>query len=191
MTGELVMIDPFWVPLAMLLLGLAAAFFGRRLIGPVLSIAGLALGLLYGAGIAGAISDNPGFIRLGPWLFGVLFAVLSGLFLRLAVFLAGALLALSAAFCFISPPSLTIALVAMVLGGGLACAYRTFVFALFTAAFGALCASAGAVNLAANFSIPIGIAGYYLILAVVFAAGLLVQLRTGRRDKAGPKRKRR
>jgi len=81
--------------------------------------------------------------------------------------------------------------VAAVLGGGLACAYRNFVLALLTAAFGSLTASSGAVNLAANFSIPIGIFGYFLTLAAVFAAGLLVQIRGSGKKKAVSKRKRR
>lgn len=191
MIGELVLIDPLWIPLAMTIAGLFAAFFGNRLVAAVLALSGLALGILHGAGIASALWNDPGFIRLGPWIFGILFALLSGLFLRLALFLAGALLAVSAVFAFTAPPSAILIAVAAILGGGLACAYRTFVLALLTAAFGSLTAASGAVNLAANFSIPVGTAGYFLILAAVFTTGLLVQLRTGGKKKAGSKRKRR
>lgn len=191
MTGELVMIDPFWAPLFMVLLGLAAAFFGRRLVGPVLALSGLAIGLVHGAGIAASISNSPGLIRLGPWVFGVLFAVLSGVLLRMVLFLAGALLAAAAAYSAMATPPLLLVGIAALLGGGLACAYRTVVFALLTAAFGSLIASSGAVNLAANFSLFIGAAGYFIILATVFIAGLAFQLRGSRRGKPGPKRKRR
>lgn len=191
MFGELVMIDPLWVPVVMVLAGLFAAFFGNRLVAAVLALSGLALGLVHGAGIASALWNDPGFIRLGPWIFGILFAVLSGLFLRLALFFAGALLAVSAVFAFMAPPSVIVVVVAAVLGGGLACAYKNFVLALLTAAFGSLTASSGAVNLAANFSIPIGILGYFLTLAVVFTAGLLLQLRGRGKRKAESKRKRR
>lgn len=191
MIGELVLIDPLWVPVLMVIAGVFAAFFGNRLVAAVLALSGLALGLVHGAGIASALWNDPGFIRLGPWIFGILFAVLSGLFLRLALFFAGALLAVSAVFAFMAPPSVIVVIVAAVLGGGLACAYKNFVLALLTAAFGSLTASSGAVNLAANFSIPIGIVGYFLILAVVFTAGLLSQLRGRGRNKAESKRKRR
>jgi hypothetical protein len=191
MIGELVLIDPLWVPVLMVITGVFAAFFGNRLVAAVLALSGLALGLVHGAGIASALWNDPGFIRLGPWIFGILFAVLSGLFLRLALFFAGALLAVSAVFAFMAPPSLVVVIVAAVLGGGLACAYKNIVLALLTAAFGSLTASSGAVNLAANFSIPIGIVGYFLILAVVFTAGLLSQLRGRGRKKAESKRKRR
>ncbi|GEM_PF-1673163 len=191
MIGELVMIDPLWVPVLMVISGLFAAFFGNRLIGAVLALSGLALGLVHGAGIASVLWNDPGFIRLGPWIFGILFAVLSGLFLRLAMFFAGALLAVSAVYAFMGPPSAIVVIVAAILGGGLACAYRNFVLALLTAAFGSLTASSGAVNLAANFSIPIGIVGYFLILVVVFTAGLLFQLRGNGKKKTESKRKRR
>lgn len=191
MIGELVLMDPLWVPAAMIMAGLFAAFFGNRLLAVVLALSGLALGIIHGAGIASVLWNDPGFIRLGPWIFGIIFAALSGLFLRLALFLAGALLAVAAVFAFTAPPSTILIIVAAVLGGGLACAYRNFVIALLTAAFGGLTASSGAVNLAANFSIPIGIAGYFLILAVVFTAGLLFQLRSGGKRKAESKRKRR
>jgi len=96
MIGELVLIDPLWVSVLMVITGVLAAFFGNRLIGVVLALSGLALGLVHGAGIASAIWNDPGFISMGPWIFGILFAVLSGLFLRLALFFAGALLAVSA-----------------------------------------------------------------------------------------------
>lgn len=191
MIGELVLIDPLWVPLLMVVTGVFAAFFGNRLVAVVLALSGLALGLLHGAGIASALWNDPGFIRLGPWIFGILFAVLSGLFLRLALFLAGALLAVSAVFAFMAPPSVIVVIVAALLGGGLACAYKDFVLALLTAAFGSLTASSGAVNLAANFSIHIGIVGYFLTLAVLFTAGLSMQLRGRRKRKAESKRKRR
>jgi len=191
MIGELVLIDPLWVSVLMVITGVLAAFFGNRLIGVVLALSGLALGLVHGAGIASAIWNDPGFISMGPWIFGILFAVLSGLFLRLALFFAGALLAVSAVFAFTAPPSALLVIVAAVLGGGLACAYRNFVLALLTAAFGSLTASSGAVNLAANFSIPIGVFGYFLTLAAVFAAGLLVQIRGSGKKKAVSKRKRR
>jgi hypothetical protein len=191
MIGELVLIDPLWVPLVMVIAGVFAAFFGNRLVAVVLALSGLALGILHGAGIASALWNDPGFIRLGPWIFGILFAVLSGLFLRLALFLAGALLAVSAVFAFMAPPSVIVVIVAALLGGGLACAYKDFVLALLTAAFGSLTASSGAVNLAANFSIPIGIIGYFLILALLFTAGLISQLRGSGKKKAESKRKRR
>lgn len=191
MIGELVMIDPLWVPVFMVIAGVFAAFFGNRLIGAVLALSGLALGLVHGAGIASALWNDPGFIRLGPWIFGILFAVLSGLILRLALFSAGALLAVSAVFAFMAPPSVLGVIVAAVLGGGLACAYKNFVLALLTAAFGSLAVSSGAVNLAANFSIPIGIVGYLLILAVVFTTGLLIQLKGNGKKKAESKHKRR
>ena len=191
MFGELVMIDPLWVPVVMVLTGILAAFFGNRLVAAVLALSGLALGLVHGAGIASALWNDPGFIRLGPWIFGILFAVLSGLFLRLALFFAGALLAVSAVFAFMAPPSVIVVIVAALLGGGLACAYKNFVLAVLTAAFGSLTASSGAVNLAANFSIHIGIVGYFLTLAVVFTAGLLLQLRGRGKSRTASKRKRR
>lgn len=191
MTGVLVMIDPFWAPLVMTVLGLAAAFLGRRLIGPVLALSGFALGLVHGAGIAAAMSSSAGFIRLAPWIFAVLFAALSGLLLRLVLFLSGALLAAAAVASAMTPPPLLAVAIAALLGGGLACAYRNVVFALLTAAFGSLLASSGIVNLAANFSFPIGAAGYFILLAVLFIAGFAFQLKGGKREGSGTKRKRR
>jgi hypothetical protein len=188
--GEIVIIDPFWVPVFLVAAGMICAFFGRRLVAPVLAVAGLFLGMVYGSRIAAILTDNPGFIRLGPWIFGGLFAILSGLFLKAALFLAGAVLALAAVNMVFAPVSAVVSAVAAVLGGGLACAYRNGVFAVLTAAFGGLLVSSGAVSLAADFGFSIGTAGYFLILAAVFASGLLVQLRDLRRGSAR-KRKRR
>ncbi len=190
MIGEIVMINPLLVPALLTAAGLVCAFFGRRLTIPVLMLAGLCLGLVYGSRIAGLLSDNPGFIRLGPWIFGCVLAILSGLLLKIALFLAGAVLTFTAVNIAFSPVSPVVSVVAAVLGGGLVCAYRNTFFAVFTAAFGGLLTSSGAVNLAAVFGVSIGIAGYYLILAVVFISGLAVQLRDLRRRPAGRRRRR-
>lgn len=190
MIGEIVIIDPFWVPVFLVAAGLVCAFFGRRLVTPVLALAGLCLGLVYGSRFAAFLSDSPGFIRLGPWIFGGVLALLSGLFLRMALFLAGAVLALAAVSIVFAPVSPIVSAVAALLGGGLVCAYRNVVFAVLTAVFGGLLVSSGAVNLAANFSFSIGTAGYFLILVVVFASGLLVQLRDMRRGSAKKRNRR-
>lgn len=191
LTGELVHINPLWVPLAMVFLGVTAAYFGGRLVVLVLAVSGLALGLVYGGGIASTFTSDPSLIGLAPWVFGVLFALLSGFLVKAAFFLAGALLAVAAVFSLVSPPSLIAALIAAVAGGALVCAGRPLVFALLTAAFGSLLTASGTVNLVANFSLFVGVPGFYLIALAVFVSGLIVQLRAVKGTGPAKRRKRR
>ena len=191
MTGELVIMNPFWVPLAMTILGLTAAFFGGRLVGLVLAVTGFAFGLVYGPAMAAAITANQAFIRVSPWVFGVLFGVLSGFLVRIALFLAGALLAAAAVLSFTYPPSVLLAVVAAVLGGTFVCFFRNAVFAILSAALGSILAATGAVNLVANITISVGVTGYFVIVIILFILGLLVQLRDLRVKKPRARRKRR
>lgn len=191
MTGDLVLMNPFWVPLAMTILGLTAAFFGGRLVGLVLAVAGFAFGLVYGPVMAIAITTNQAFIRVSPWVFAILFGVLSGFLVRIALFLAGALLAAAAVFSFAYPPSLLAVVVAAVLGGALVCFFRKAVFAVLSAAFGGILAATGAVNLVANVSVSVGVMGYFVSVVILFILGLLVQLRDLRIKKPRARRKRR
>lgn len=191
MIDVLVLLDPLWAPLCMLLLGLASVYFGARLVPGVLALAGLLLGLVVGPGVGLVFSSDPGFLRAAPWIFGLLFALISGFLVRMALFLAGAFLAVAAAMVFMPEPSVYVVIPAAVLGGVLACAARNPLFVVLSALFGSLLAGSGVVALAANLRLGIGVLPYFFLMAVLFLSGLWVQFSRGRTSVRRAKRTRR
>ncbi len=168
-------------PLFLLLAGLALLLWGRSLFWAMVALAGFMVGWMYGGPLAAELTDSVDVIRWGPLALGVAMALISGLLLKVSIFVGG--LVLGWFLCAeLAPDSalLARALVALV-AGGLLLSCRRIVIVVLTSIAGARMAVLGAISLLACVSVNAGSTAVALATVVAAVAGVAHQLRsTGR-----------
>lgn len=183
MSGDLVMLHPFGVPVFMLLAGIALAFYGNRIVPFALVVCGLILGFFHGGPLLSQLTDNPEVLKYGPAVLAVLLAVVVSFLYRAAFFLAGVFIGFFTTAALLPDLSPVFAWVIALVSGALVYVSRNFVFSVLTALMGAGLTATGTVNLLAWIRIPAGVAPYWIIFVVIFFTGAVFQTKRNRGRK--------
>jgi hypothetical protein len=169
-------------PLFLLLAGVALLLWGRRLFWAMVALAGFMVGWMYGGQLAAELTESPQVIRWAPLVLGVVLAVVSGLLLKVSIFLGG--LVIGWFLCAeLAPGSALLARAAAALiSGGLLLGFRRVIIAVLTSMAGARMAVLGAISLLAWVSVGVGSTVVFLATAALAVAGVVHQLRRRRRS---------
>jgi hypothetical protein len=178
----LLMLDPLAAAILMLVVGLCLCFFGRKLIIFSLAVACFIMGYLYGGQLLSDLGSSGFLLEWGPWICGVLASVLGILLYKLSIFAAGALIAWFLLASHVPEVHIVLRVLGALAAGGLLLAFRKPLLSMLTALLGASMASLAAIALLANVSVQAGTLVYWVVLAVLAAAGFAVQMKRGGED---------
>jgi len=174
------MLDPLPAAVLMLLIGTCLCFFGRKLIVFALALACFLLSWMYGGQILTSLTNSSFLLTWGPWLIGILGAVLGMLLYKLSVFAAGTLIVWFLLESHVPGVHIVIRLVASLTAGVLLLAFRKPILSSLTALLGSSLAALGIVSLLAHASVSVGTTIYWVILAVLAVSGFVVQMKFGK-----------
>jgi hypothetical protein len=176
----LLMLDPLAAAILMLVVGICFCFFGRKLIIFALAVACFIMGWLYGGELISSLSDSSFLIEWGPWICGVLASVLGILLYKLSVFTAGALIVWFLLESHVPEVHIALRVFGALAAGGLLLAFRKPLLSMLTALLGSSMAALASVSILAHVAVSVSTLVYWLLLAVLAAAGFSVQMRSGR-----------
>ena len=176
----LLMLDPLASAILMLIVGLCLCFFGRKLIIFALAVTCFIMGYLYGGELLSALSDSSFLLEWGPWISGVVASVLGILLYKLSIFAAGALITWFLLASHVPEVHIALRIFGALAAGGLLLAFRKPLLSMLTALLGSSMASLAVVALLAHVSVSVSTVIYWVILAVVAAAGFSVQMKSAR-----------
>ena len=174
------MLDPLPAAVLMLLVGTCLCFFGRKLIFFALAVTCFLLSWLYGGQILSSMTDSSFLLTWGPWIIGVLGAVLGMLLYKLSVFAAGALIVWFLLESHVPGVHIVIRIVASLSAGALLFAFRKPILSSLTALLGGSLASLAIVSLLAHVSISVGTIIYWILLAALTISGFVTQMKSGK-----------
>lgn len=168
-------------PLFLLLAGLALLLWGRRLFWAMVALAGFMVGWMYGGPLAAELTDSPDVVRWAPLALGLVMAVVSGLLLKVSIFLGGVILGWF--LCAeLAPESALLARAAVaLLSGGLLLVSRRIVIVLLSCIAGSRMAVLGGISLLAWAGVGVGSTVAALATVAAAVAGIVYQLRSPKR----------
>jgi len=174
------MLDPLPAAVLMLLIGTCLCFFGRKLIIFALAITCFLLAWLYGAQILSSLTNSAFLLTWGPWIIGVLGAVLGLLLYKLSVFAAGILIVWFLLESHVPGIHIVIRIVASLSAGALLLAFRRPILSSLTALLGGSLAALAIVSLLAHVSISVSTTIYWFILVALTISGFVTQMKRGK-----------
>jgi hypothetical protein len=174
------MLDPLPAAILRLIFGTCLCFFGRKLIIFALAVACFLLSWVYGGQIITSLTDSSFLLTWGPWLIGILGAVLGILLYKLSVFAAGALIAWFFLEPYIPDIHIVICVVASLAAGALLLAFRKPILSGLTALLGSSLIALAIVTLLAHVAIFAGPVIYWVLVTALAIFGFVVQMRIGK-----------
>jgi len=175
MIGELIMYHTLAVPLFLLVVGVALAFWGNRIIPFTIILLALILGFLQGGSILLKFTENPDILRFGPIVLGVVLAIAVSFLYKAAFFLAGLFIGYFACSALFPQFSSIIIWIIALVSGALVYVSRNFVFSVLTSVTGAGLSATGIVNLIAWVNVPAETTAYWLIVVIIAISGVIYQ----------------
>lgn len=176
----LLMLDPLAAAVLMLVVGLCLCFFGRKLIFFSLAVVCFIMGWLYGSELLASLTGSRFLLEWGPWILGVAASVLGMLLYKLSIFTAGALIIWFLLERHVPEVHIALRIFGSLAAGGLLLAFRKPLLSMLTALLGASMTALASVAILAHVSVSVSTLVYWLILAVLAAAGFSVQMRDGK-----------
>lgn len=174
------MLDPLAAAILMLVIGLCLCFLGRKLIIFALAVACFIMGWLYGSEILASLTGSRFLLDWGPWICGVTASVLGILLYKLSLFAAGALITWFLLSSHVPEVHIALRVFGSLAAGGLLLAFRKPLLSMLTALLGGSMTALASVAILAHVSVSVSTLVYWLILAVLAAAGFSVQMKTGK-----------
>lgn len=182
MLDGFVMADLTVGPLLLLALGFVLLLWGRRVFWAAVALAGFAIGWMYGGALAAAVTDSAAVIRWAPLGLGVVCAVLSGLLLKVSLFLGGLVLGWFLASELAPQAGLILRAAGALVAGGLLLASKEVIIVVLTCAAGARMVTLGAISLLAGMSVFVSPSVALLLSVLLAVAGIALQMRKRRRS---------
>jgi hypothetical protein len=174
----LLMLDPLASAVVMLVVGLCLCFLGRKLIIFAMGVACFIMGWLYGGELISSLSQDPFLLEWGPWICGVVASVLGILLYKLSIFAAGALIAWFLLASHVPEVHIALRVFGALAAGALLLAFRRPLLSMLTALLGSSMASLASVALLAHAGVSVSTLVYWVVLAVLAAAGFSFQMKS-------------